>query len=73
VSRDPRISGIRHRRAKQGSLLTSRLAKSRRNQDHPFWRTGGRDLGHIADSGIVSWEAEAFALQSSESRDRDAI
>jgi hypothetical protein len=67
MPQDPRILRIRHRRVEQGSLLTSRLAKSRRNRDRPFWRIGGRDLGHIVDSGIVSWEAEAFSLQSSKS------
>jgi hypothetical protein len=38
-----------------------------------FWSTGGRDLSHFVNLGIVSCEVEAFALQNIKSRDRDVI
>jgi hypothetical protein len=34
----------------------SRYVKSRKHQDRPFWRTGGRDLDHFANSGFMSLE-----------------
>jgi hypothetical protein len=51
-------------KGQESELLTHEI---RKDQDHPFWRTGGRDQDYLMNSGIVSWEVEAFSLQSPES------
>jgi hypothetical protein len=67
------FQGFRHQRGERRSLSASRLVKSRNDQDHPFWSIGGRDQDYLVNSGIMSWEAEAFALQNFKSRDSDVI
>jgi hypothetical protein len=43
------------------------LIKSQKHQDRPFWRTGGKDMDHLANLVIVSGEVNFFMVQSPES------
>jgi hypothetical protein len=64
------ISATERHKGKESGLLTHEILKA---SGPSILRTGGNDLVHFANSGIVSRETEFLALQNPESRDRETV